>query len=369
MSRRGENIYKRTDGRYEGRYIIGRREDGKAKYGYLYSRQYSDIKRKMAEMRLLYTAEDRQCRPATPTFRAWAAEWENSPAYQRLKLSTRQKYSQNLKKRLIPFFGAIQIGDIDGKMLQEFADRMTAEGLAASTVREMIQLLKTLLREAARRQILPRIPECRLMLADARPREKEILSREEQRKLQQYAGEEDLPVIVSLYTGLRLGEICALQWSDIDRDHQTLTVSRTVQRLYAPDGETKTALVVGPPKTQTSLRTIPLPENLLQALEQRAGDGRPRGYIFGNGTQPADPRRIQNGFHRLLKRAGLPPMGFHSLRHTFTTRLLEMGEDLKTISSLLGHSNVTTTMNIYAHSRMETKRSAVRRLMKDLYET
>lgn len=162
-------------------------------------------------------------------------------------------------------------------------------------------------------------------------------------------------VLLCLYAGLRIGELCALRWSDIDFDGKTLTVKRTVQRIVVPGHMTKTILLETDPKSESSRRTIPLASELLEILSRFKGEQR---YVFGE-EKPLDPRTMQNRFKKILKEAGIDGRTFHTLRHTFATNCVENGMDVKTLSEILGHSDVKTTLNRYVHPTMDSKRKQI----------
>lgn len=183
----------------------------------------------------------------------------------------------------------------------------------------------------------------------------------------------DLTALFAMYTGLRLGEICGLKWSDIDWENGTATVCRTVQRLKqtSPDGimtqkRGKTCLTVGSPKSYSSCRTIPVPAFLLKRLEEqierKTDCERDLGYVFGVEMRAADPRTVQRRFEQIIKSLGIAGVHFHTLRHSYATRLFEMGVDVKTISQLLGHSSSKMTLDCYVHSLLDRQRSAIARL-------
>ena len=360
MSKHGENIYKRADGRYEGRYIRGRKPDGKAIYGYIYGSKYAEVKKQLTEKRMQYQDFLRDPVPQTPRMRVWAKEWRGDTCSRKLKPSTLQKYDQMLNQHILPYFGMIEIGRIDRQMLLDFVDWLKEKGLADKSIQNILQLMRELLRKAADHDLLRQVPEMKFLLPPAPEYEILVLSQNEENKLMHCAEEKDLAVQLCLYTGLRIGEVCGLQWQDIDEYHQTMTIRRTVLRLNVKEEDHKTALVINAPKTASSFRTIPLPDQLIEKLLMIRNDlFKPEDFIFGKKDKPADPRNIQRRFQRLLQRAELPPIRFHNLRHTFTTRMLELGTDVKTVSAILGHSSVKTTIEIYAHSQMETKRKAI----------
>lgn len=188
------------------------------------------------------------------------------------------------------------------------------------------------------------------------------MSRSEQERLRSAATQQnDLPALLSLYTGMRLGEVCALKWSDIDWEKKTVTVRRTAQRTASVenrDGK-RTLLIIGSPKSRRSHRVLPIPEFVLTLLKSAfqtadAGDA----FIFGKANRAAEPRIVQRRFQRLMKALGLSGVHFHTLRHSFATRLMELGIDIQTISALLGHQSAKTTLDFYGHSLSERQRYA-----------
>ena len=168
----------------------------------------------------------------------------------------------------------------------------------------------------------------------------------------------NLPVLLSLYTGMRLGEVCALKWQDIDWKKRTVAVRRTAQRVAhaLPSAHESTFLMVGTPKSRRSRRVLPIPDFLISKLREAffaAGSLSPETFIFGNGARAAEPRTLQRRFSRLLHSVGLTGVHFHTLRHSFATRLMELGVDIQTISALLGHESARTTLDFYGHSLTE----------------
>ncbi len=159
-------------------------------------------------------------------------------------------------------------------------------------------------------------------------------------------------ILLCLFTGMRLGELCALKWSDIDCINRTVTVNRTVQRISATGHISKTILMETSPKSESSKRTIPLTDPVLERLRKLKGD---KPYIFGE-DKPLDPRTMQQRFKRLLKEAGVDDRNFHTLRHVFATNCIENGMDVKALSEILGHADVKITLNRYVHPTMDTKR-------------
>ena len=163
-----------------------------------------------------------------------------------------------------------------------------------------------------------------------------------------------------MYSGLRIGELCALKWSDIDFENGIVRVSKALQRVPDKLGKGKTKIAITSPKSKTSVRDIPVPFFILDLLEQEKRSG--EFYVLSRTSKPMEPRTMQNRFKAILKNCGIRNANFHLLRHTYATVCIESGFDAKTVSELLGHSNVNITLNRYVHSSMETKRRCVDRL-------
>ena len=167
----------------------------------------------------------------------------------------------------------------------------------------------------------------------------------------------NLPILVALYTGVRIGELCALKGTDIDFINNTISVNRTVQRIKNTDGTSKTKLVVDIPKTKSSIRVIPVSEYIIKLLKKYIKDE--NNFIFTGNDKPKDPRAIEKYFERLLEKLNIRQINFHSLRHTYATRLREQKVDIKVISKLLGHSDWKTTQEIYVHATFDSIKQSV----------
>ena len=160
--------------------------------------------------------------------------------------------------------------------------------------------------------------------------------------------------------GLRIGEVCALQWDDIDVASGVIHVSKTIQRIYLVDGQEKyTELIIDKPKTKNSIRDIPMTRDLLALVRPLKKIVRGDFYVITNAATPTEPRTYRSYFNKIQKELGLPKMRFHGLRHSFATRCIESKCDYKTVSVLLGHSNISTTLNLYVHPNMEQKRKCI----------
>lgn len=364
MARRGENIYKRRDGRYEGRYVIGKTLKGKTRFGYVYARQYSEARRLLLEKK----AEQLRCvDPSLPmrqgTLVEWIEYWMESELLGSIKESSWQAYRNQLARHVLPALGGCMLTQLTPKIVYDFVEQLEASGLVSSTIQGIYRLLAAAMRFALDEGVIRKNPCRRIQIRKKECVEQRVLSRSEQEKMRKTASDgKDLPALLSLYTGMRLGEVCALKWSDIDWEKGTITVRRTVQRVAKTDDAAqcgKTMLMIGTPKSTRSQRVLPMPDFILSLLKERLCQAVQAEYVFSTTGHAADPRTIQRRFHRLTERLGIAGAHFHTLRHSFATRLLELGVDIKTVSALLGHGSARTTLDFYAHSLIEQQRSAV----------
>jgi integrase len=167
-------------------------------------------------------------------------------------------------------------------------------------------------------------------------------------------------VYICLCSGMRIGEVCALTWDDVDTDNGTIHVRRTIQRIYNIDeGLRKTELILDAPKTKNSIREIPMSKDLLRMLKPIKKIVNGSFFVLTNDAKPTEPRTYRTYYKNLMKELGIPALKFHGLRHSFATRCIESKCDYKTVSVLLGHSNISTTLNLYVHPNFEQKKKAI----------
>ncbi|GHU52470.1 site-specific integrase [Clostridia bacterium] len=354
MPRRERNIYKRCDGRYEARFIKGYDQDGKAKYGAVYAKTYAEVKEKLENTRTLdldtQTNGDDSLRE---TMSAYLVSRRNL-----LKSSTYGVYERYITNHITSYFGNMTCAKLTQEILQDFADKNFENGLSVITVQSVLSFLKSGLKSKVNNGVFE------VELPKKQKHEVEVFSIDEQKRLEITAASSDsidfLGVILCLYTGLRIGEVCGLMWSDIDFERRLLHVRRTMQRIKGK-GVSKTEIVFLPPKSQTSARAIPLPDFLLNILnDHKVKTLCP--YILSRDCEPVEPRNLQYRFQKLLNAADVKRVNFHVTRHTFATRALESGCDIKTLSEILGHSSATVTLNRYAHCLDKHKRDCMESL-------
>lgn len=375
MARHGENIYKRKDGRYEGRYVTGKKSNGTTRFGYVYGMRYTEVKKRLLEKKAeIQQTVHPEAAVRGMTVEKWMRSWLETDLLGGIKPSSYLTYLNQMNRHILPCLGRMQMASITPEMVHSFLECLQAKGLGENTVRGIYRLLSAAMRAALDDGIISKNPCRKICVKRGERVQQRVFSREEQKKVEKTLSQgEDLTALFAMYTGLRLGEICGLRWSDINWENGTATVCRTVQRLKRMDtdkclkcGDAKTYLMIGSPKSPSSCRTIPIPTFLLKRLEiqkkQRSAAQLTTGYIFGTGMRAADPRTIQRRFAGVVRRLEIPDAHFHTLRHSYATRLLEMGVDVKTVSQLLGHSSAKTTLDCYAHSLLDQQRSAVAKL-------
>ena len=200
----------------------------------------------------------------------------------------------------------------------------------------------------------------------------EVLDLNTQRKIMSYVKRNisfrNLGIYLCLSTGVRIGELCALQWKDIDTDTGYVSVNKTIARIYLMDenGKNRTEVVIDTPKTQNSLREIPIYNELLKLLKPLKRIVNPEYYVLTNSPTPLEPRTYRNYYKKLMKTLNVPNIKFHGLRHSFATRCIESNCDYKTVSVLLGHSNINTTLNLYVHPNLNQKKKCINKMFKML---
>lgn len=353
MPKRGENIYKRKDGRWEGRYIRGRSPSGRAEYGYVYAGSYRECRAK--RQKCLDACREAPVAASSLTLNQ-AAERFLADKQDDLKRSTLARYTYVLKHYILPVFGAVLLSQLTANQISEFLHRLQKNGLSGKSARDVGVLLKSILRYSAKKLDCPS-PGMTVELPAYRRKQIVIFYPDEIQRLAQMIMDEPtttgIGILLTLNTGLRLGELCALQYKDIDLRNGVVHVRKTVQRIRSGD---RTSLMVLPPKSDSARRTIPLPGDMA-ALLQKLVQSHPNGenYLLTGKNVPMEPRTMQYQYRALLKATGIPYRNFHTLRHTYASRCVERGIDVKSLSEMLGHADVRTTLQVYVHSSLEHK--------------
>lgn len=279
--------------------------------------------------------------------------------YLKIKKSTLQKYTcvvqTHIKNSSI---SKISIKNINTQSIVRFSEQLLNDGLSAKTVNDVLLVVNQILKYSNEKYGEPNI---KIQYVKEAKKEMRVLSLLEQNKLEFYLKEKSdiysLAVFISLYSGLRIGELCALKWGDVQ--NQTICVNKTMIRLK--DDNNKSSVMICEPKTENSNRTIPIPAFLNEIMEQhrKTNDD----YVISTDKLDfVEPRLMQLKFKKITDICNLEQVTFHTLRHTFATRCVECGFDIKTLSEVLGHSDVKTTLNKYVHSSMELKKDNMEKL-------
>lgn len=370
MPKKGEHIHKRKDGRWEGRYRNGTNIHGKAIYRSVYGKTYLEVKKKLSvcsETKVVVQSQIKK----TMLFRDAVFLWQKAKASQH-KGATDVKYDNLINKHILPVLGDYKLSEINTFLIADFMNnklnfgRIDCKGgLSPSYVRSMMLIVLDIIDFAVEEEMCAPI-KVKIRKPVVEKREFEILDTSSQiyfeNRLLQNPNETTVGVLISLNTGLRISEVCALKWSDIDFQNAILHVRSTVTRVKSSENDTTaTKLIIDRPKTKSSLRDIPISQKLMVSLvtlyEKRKSD-----YVISDKSGFISPRTYEYRFHKVLEEYNIPSINYHALRHTFATRCIELGVDVKTLSEILGHANVSITLNTYVHSSMERKREQLEKL-------
>ena len=367
MAKRGENIRKRKDGRWEGRYIKGRKSDGKSAWGYLYGHSYTEVKQELTRRKAL--SGFYQLSNSSLRFWELAELWLASIA-QSVKVSTLAHYRYTLRKYLLPVLGGLSVSSLNEATLERLFLSIISPGdnshkpLGASSSQECLGMLRRICKYGTHLHLLPPLELC-IRLPQTKRAETKPLTLAEQNKLRCFLLDSPTPrkigVLLQMELGLRIGEVCGLQWRDFDLEAGALLIRRTVCRVCCGNGHTK--LIVQSPKTKNSARVIPLPKQLVRLLSELRKSFAPDvWFLSGSASRLVEPRCYRKSIHGYLKRASLRSIHPHALRHTFATTCLQTGCDIKTLSELLGHANANVTLQRYVHADLNRRRKELQRI-------
>lgn len=352
MPRRGENIYKRKDGRWEARYVKEITADGKKKYGSVYASSYKEVKAKQ-QLCILQPTENHN--PIRITVTELIAEWLSSMK-NHVKPCTYQKYECVCRNHIISDLGTIAVRYISRFTIMSFTERLLEKNLSTKTVNDILIVLGLALKYAQETYSIT-VPKINYIKENQK--EMRVFSVQEQKVITEYLLQQidihKFGVLLALYTGMRIGELCALRWDDITDEY--IIINKTMMRIK--NEQSKTEVKIGSPKSESSNRIIPTPKCLLPMINQFRGNS----YVLSNDKlKYTEPRLMQIKFGKMIDECKIEKANFHALRHTFATRCIEAGVDVKTLSELLGHSDVKTTLNRYVHSSFELKQKSMEQL-------
>lgn len=287
-----------------------------------------------------------------------------------VKKSTFSAYVLLLENHLLPVFGKYD-EEITEAEVQKFVHQKLAQGLSQKSIKDILIVMRMVLKFGTKHKLLVYNP-FEIQYPTVRENQTiEVLSRTHQKKVMNYIQEHftfrSLGIYICLSSGIRIGEICALTWEDIDAENGTIHIRKTIQRIYMiEDGNRRTELLLDTPKTKNSIREIPMSRELLRMLKPFKKIVNPSFFVLTNDEKPTEPRTYRSYYKTLMRDLEIPELKFHGLRHSFATRCIESNCDYKTVSVLLGHSNISTTLNLYVHPNMEQKKKAINQMFKAL---
>lgn len=289
-----------------------------------------------------------------------------------VKKSTFAAYSLIVETHLQPAFGNLTA--VTEKDVQDFVLQKLNGGLSQKTIKDMLIVLRMILKFGAKKNYCVYAPIDVIFPTDRERQELEVLSIANQKKIMRFVEENftfrNLGIFICLSTGIRIGEICALTWDDIDIENGVIHIRKTIQRIYVKEnGIKKTELLIDTPKTATSMRDIPMIKDLYEILKPLKKVVNNDYFVLTNEATPTEPRTYRNYYKKLLDKLGIPPIKFHGLRHSFATRCIESKCDYKTVSVILGHSNISTTLNLYVHPNYEQKKKCIDKMFRKIKNT
>lgn len=307
------------------------------------------------------------------SYKNWLNEWLTHYIKPSSKQRTFEQYSRVAQIHILPYLGDIELTDLTPFVLQKFitdlttnGNKRTGKGLSPNFVKTILSVIQNSLKTAHLVGYLPEYSANKIKRPKIVEKQVECFSIQEQKKIEEAAlsakKDKYRGIVLCLYTGLRIGELLALTWNDIDFDKNILSVTKT---CHDGNENGKRIRIIDTPKTENSRRQIPLSKTLVKMLKDMKKKSNCE-FVIADGEKPVYIRSYQRSFELLLKKLKLPHKGFHSLRHTFATRALECGMDVKSLSEILGHKNATITLNRYAHSLWEHKAEMMNKLSKML---
>lgn len=368
MSKKGENIYKRKDKRWEARYIKGYHPNGTPKYGYCYGKTYREAKQKVtAAKAAVLTGRPTATASRKRRFACYCEEWLQI-SRNRIKESTYVKYRGMLEKHIKPRLGGYLVQSLSPLMVEQFGYELLCEKeLSPKTVKDILSLLHSIIKYTIRQ-----FPEPLAMIDIVYPKvpknEIRVLSRQEQTCFVQYLlkdmDECKFGVLLALLTGMRIGEVCALRWEHVSLTEQTIKVRSTMQRLQnlSENSASKTKILISEPKSDNSARVIPLTKYAVKLCKTQWCHNPEAFVLTGTPDRYLEPRLMQYRLERYTRECELEGVHFHTLRHTFATRCVEVDFEIKSLSEILGHSSPRITLERYVHSSMELKRDNMNKL-------
>ena len=286
-----------------------------------------------------------------------------------IKESTYANYSNNIFNHIIPKLGNYYLNELNHKIIQDFLLELSKNGrkdnnggLAEKTIKDITIIIKGSIKKGINEDKIKHIELTFNYPKDNKENKLYVLTKREQNKITNYVLENinsrNIGLLISLYSGIRIGELCALRWEDVDFKKNCLTINKTIQRVYIKDKDKNISkVIITTPKTKNANREIPINKDFLEILKKVKSDK--KHYILTGNEKYVEPRTYRKYFNKILDELRIKHFNFHSLRHTFATNCISLGVDYKTVSELLGHANVNITLNLYVHPRYSQKKKCI----------
>ncbi len=348
---KNEKVYFRKDGRYYAQYKKGVKENGKIFYGYIYGKTKEEVLNKKEKMINSNSIIDKSL------FSGDIFNWLKSIKIS-CKISTYSNYEYTCYSHLIPNFGFYKRSQINRNMIDDFTQKLLNNGLESKTVKDILIVLNQILKYVG--------IHINITMPKVKKKKIQIFSKEEQLKFEKYLSqnlnEDSLGMYLSLYTGLRIGEICALKWKNIDLKENVIHVEKTLIRVKNYDKfiPKKTVVILDDPKSSASIRDIPIPRFCVSLLKKYKNDDEV--FLLTGTKEFIEPRSYANHFKNVMKILHMEKYHFHILRHTFATRCVENKSNIKALSEILGHSSVKITLERYVHPSFDEKVNMINHL-------
>ena len=286
-----------------------------------------------------------------------------------IKESTYANYSNNIFNHIIPKLGNYYLNELNHKVIQDFLLELSKNGrkdntggLAEKTIKDITIIIKGSIKKGINEDKIKHIELTFNYPKDNKENKLYVLTKREQNKITNYVLENinsrNIGLLISLYSGIRIGELCALRWEDVDFKKNCLTINKTIQRVYIKDkNKNISKVIITTPKTKNANREIPINKDFLEILKKVKSEK--KNYILTGNEKYIEPRTYRKYFNKILDELKIKHFNFHSLRHTFATNCISLGVDYKTVSELLGHANVNITLNLYVHPRYSQKKKCI----------
>lgn len=357
MARKGESIFKRKDGRYEARYIKDVDENNRKIYGYVYGKTYTEAKSKRQDITSNLKKQIVKCSNNIVDY--YINSWLLQKKIE-VKESTYSNYYGVIENHIRPYFKDYKLKQLSEEIISNFILKKIKDGLSSKTIKDIGILLKQLLifMELNLKVVTPKVSKNQIKILKSE--DKSIIIN----YIKEHPNYDTFGMLLALFMGLRIGEICALRVKDIDLDNQIIYITHSVKRVKDFDSNTKkTKLIIDTPKSDSGIRELPIPNEIFSFVtEIKKQYSNDENFIVTNKPMLVDPRGYYYRYERILKKSGFDNYDFHTLRHTFATDCINLGCDAKTLSELLGHSDVKISLSVYVHPSKQLKTSYMNRL-------